>query len=185
MIYCFRDFLLWENGPREINSEFDPLRARNWSLQSRSGQASRLGFLWKMFRRNTSNASSFHSTAIKGVNGAPKHTAAAASLYNTWGGCVKELAHICANVFVLYLEWLATDTLSLSLFGHAVNERARWTKPAVRCLNGGSEQSTVFWLCWRRAMSQFHNVQAFFFLSLCACMEWQIHHLKSPWSHKV
>ena len=29
MIYCFREFSLWENGLREINSEFDPLRARN------------------------------------------------------------------------------------------------------------------------------------------------------------
>ncbi len=29
MIYCFRGFSLWENGLREINSEFDPLRARN------------------------------------------------------------------------------------------------------------------------------------------------------------
>lgn len=29
MIYCFRELSLWENGLREINSEFDPLRARN------------------------------------------------------------------------------------------------------------------------------------------------------------
>lgn len=36
MIYCFREFSLWENGLREINSEFDPLRARNWSLEGRT-----------------------------------------------------------------------------------------------------------------------------------------------------